>query len=137
MYNSESSVRRTTSLAITNTVFVEAEAQPRLFLRQLYDGGTVNLEENSKGHSFLIVVPLSTISNWVLEFSKWAPEVKVKVYKGAPLERRNIANQIKMEKEKFNVILTTYEYIMILPLDVHCSISATKMAKIKQLIAEP
>lgn len=61
---------------------------------------------------FLIVVPLSTISNWVLEFSKWAPDLKLKVYKGAPMERRNIATQIKMEREKFNVILTTYEYIM-------------------------
>lgn len=70
------------------------------------------IEKKQNNGPFLIVVPLSTISNWVLEFSKWAPEVKLKVYKGAPLERRSMANQIKLEKEKFNVILTTYEYIM-------------------------
>ena len=70
------------------------------------------VEKKQNNGPFLIVVPLSTISNWVLEFSKWAPEIKLKVYKGAPNDRRNIANQIKYEKEKFNVILTTYEYIM-------------------------
>jgi len=70
------------------------------------------IEKKHNNGPFLIVVPLSTISNWVLEFSKWAPEIKLKVYKGAPNDRRNMANQIKMEKEKFNVILTTYEYIM-------------------------
>lgn len=70
------------------------------------------IEKKNNNGPFLIVVPLSTISNWIMEFSKWAPEIKLKVYKGAPNDRRNIAHQIKMEKEKFNVILTTYEYIM-------------------------
>jgi SNF2 family DNA or RNA helicase len=61
---------------------------------------------------FLIVVPLSTISNWVLEFSKWAPDIKMVTYKGPPNHRRQLAYQIKNEKNRFNVVLTTYEYIM-------------------------
>jgi SNF2 family DNA or RNA helicase len=30
---------------------------------------------------FLVVVPLSTLSNWVLEFDKWAPKIKKIAYK--------------------------------------------------------
>ncbi len=33
---------------------------------------------------FLIIVPLSTLSNWVLEFDKWAPSIKKLIYKGNP-----------------------------------------------------
>jgi ATP-dependent helicase STH1/SNF2 len=70
------------------------------------------IEKKSNQGPFLIVVPLSTISNWVLEFNKWAPEVKMVVYKGPPNYRRQLAYQLKNEKNKFNVVLTTYEYIM-------------------------
>jgi ATP-dependent helicase STH1/SNF2 len=59
---------------------------------------------------FLIVVPLSTISNWVLEFHKWAPKIKLVVYKGSPNNRKQISQHLK--NEKYNVVLTTYEYIM-------------------------
>lgn len=33
---------------------------------------------------FLIIVPLSTLSNWCLEFDKWAPLVNKLLYKGSP-----------------------------------------------------
>ncbi|KAK6636841.1 hypothetical protein RUM43_010505 [Polyplax serrata] len=59
---------------------------------------------------FLIIVPLSTLSNWVLEFEKWAPSVVVVAYKGSPHLRRSIQNQ--MRSTKFNVLLTTYEYVI-------------------------
>jgi SWI/SNF-related matrix-associated actin-dependent regulator of chromatin subfamily A protein 2/4 len=52
----------------------------------------------------------STLSNWVLEFEKWAPSVVVVAYKGSPAMRRNIQSQ--MRATKFNVLLTTYEYII-------------------------
>lgn len=31
---------------------------------------------------FLVVVPLSTVPNWIREFSKWAPQVNTIVYVG-------------------------------------------------------
>lgn len=31
---------------------------------------------------FLVVVPLSTVSNWIKEFRKWAPRMNVVVYVG-------------------------------------------------------
>nr|CAD7200422.1 unnamed protein product [Timema douglasi] len=52
----------------------------------------------------------STLSNWVLEFEKWAPSVVVVAYKGSPTMRRNIQSQ--MRSTKFNVLLTTYEYVI-------------------------
>lgn len=51
-----------------------------------------------------------TLSNWVLEFEKWAPSVQVVAYKGSPVLRRQI--QTQMKATKFNVLLTTYEYII-------------------------
>lgn len=52
----------------------------------------------------------STLSNWVLEFEKWAPTVVVVSYKGSPQSRRLVQNQ--MRSAKFNVLLTTYEYVI-------------------------
>lgn len=51
-----------------------------------------------------------TLSNWVLEFEKWAPSVVVVSYKGSPAGRRAIQSQ--MRATKFNVLLTTYEYVI-------------------------
>lgn len=59
---------------------------------------------------YLVIVPLSTLSNWVLEFEKWAPSVNVVSYKGSPQARRTMQNQ--MRSAKFNVLLTTYEYVI-------------------------
>lgn len=39
---------------------------------------------------FLIIAPLSTISNWNMEFEKWAPSIKKIVYKGSQLVRKEI-----------------------------------------------
>merc|ERR1719232_1478864 len=59
---------------------------------------------------FLIIVPLSTLSNWTLEAQKWAPSMTTVAYKGSPQLRRNI--QVQMRANKFNTLVTTYEYII-------------------------
>ena len=58
----------------------------------------------------MIIVPLSTITNWTNEFDKWAPSVKIVVFKGSPNERREAS--LKIKQGSFNVVLTTYEYII-------------------------
>ncbi|UJR27769.1 hypothetical protein I4U23_009041 [Adineta vaga] len=58
----------------------------------------------------LIVVPLSTLSNWASEFQRWAPQVTVIQYKGLPHVRKMLAQTLRTNR--LNVLLTTYEYIM-------------------------
>jgi SWI/SNF-related matrix-associated actin-dependent regulator of chromatin subfamily A protein 2/4 len=45
-----------------------------------------------------------------MEFEKWGPSVVVVSYKGSPGLRRSI--QAQMKGAKFNVLLTTYEYVI-------------------------
>lgn len=59
---------------------------------------------------YLIIVPLSTISNWDLEFAKWAPHIVKIVYKGTKDQRKRLDFLVK--KGAFNVLLTTYDYVM-------------------------
>merc|ERR1719232_683362 len=59
---------------------------------------------------FLIIVPLSTLSNWTLEAQKWAPSMTTVAYKGSPQLRRNIQAQVR--SGRFNALVTTYEYVI-------------------------
>lgn len=68
------------------------------------------MERKGQNGPFLVIVPLSTMTNWGLEFEKWAPSIIKVEYKGAPTQRKTIQQQIK--HGKFNVMLTTYEYII-------------------------
>ena len=68
------------------------------------------MESKHNPGPFLVVVPLTTISNWDIEFDHWVPEMKKIIYKGSPSVRQELAQRLK--NEKFNVVLTTYDYIM-------------------------
>ncbi|KAK9235186.1 SNF2 family N-terminal domain-containing protein [Lipomyces kononenkoae] len=68
------------------------------------------IEEKQQPGPYLVIVPLSTLTNWNLEFEKWAPSVKKVVYKGPPLARK--AQQNAIRAGDFQVLLTTYEYII-------------------------
>ena len=71
---------------------------------------TYLIEQKKQPGPFLVIVPLSTMTNWVLEFEKWAPSVTKIVYKGSPNQRKDLGAQVRMGN--FNVLLTTYEYII-------------------------
>lgn len=60
---------------------------------------------------YLVIVPLSTLSNWVNEFRRWCPTATVVVYKGTPAQRKGLYKSEVMQGH-FNVLLTTYEYII-------------------------
>lgn len=41
----------------------------------------------------MIIAPLSTITNWAIEFERWAPTLDVIVYKGTKEVRKNMFKQ--------------------------------------------
>ncbi|KAJ1562865.1 hypothetical protein HK405_006759 [Cladochytrium tenue] len=71
---------------------------------------TYLMEKKRQPGPFLVVIPLATMTNWVLEFDKWAPSVRKVVYKGTPAERKALAAEVR--RIEFNVLITTYEYII-------------------------
>ena len=71
---------------------------------------TFLIEKKHQPGPFLVIVPLSTLPNWTLEFEKWAPNVPAVVYKGSPTARKAIQSRLRIEP--FKVMLTTFEYII-------------------------
>merc|ERR1719328_874755 len=71
---------------------------------------TYLMEKKKNMGPYLIIVPLSTLSNWMMEFEKWAPSVVALSYKGSPQYRRNVQGQIRAGR--FNALVTTYEYVI-------------------------
>nr|XP_034930331.1 chromatin structure-remodeling complex protein SYD-like isoform X4 [Populus alba] len=66
--------------------------------------------KNDRG-PFLVVVPSSVLPGWETEINFWAPGILKIVYSGPPEERRKLFKE-KIVHQKFNVLLTTYEYLM-------------------------
>ena len=71
---------------------------------------TYLMEFKKQNGPFLVIVPLSTLTNWVNEFVKWAPTVSTLVYKGTPNVRKQLTGRLR--SMNFQVLLTTYEYII-------------------------
>ncbi|KAE8161148.1 SNF2 family N-terminal domain-containing protein [Aspergillus tamarii] len=70
------------------------------FLAHLYEKGI-------KG-PHLIVVPSSTIENWLREFQKFCPTLSVMPYYAGQAERAVIRETIEDNRDSINVIVTTY-----------------------------
>ncbi|CAM8911859.1 unnamed protein product [Rhodiola kirilowii] len=66
--------------------------------------------KNDRG-PFLVVVPSSVLPGWDSELNFWARGVKKIVYAGPAEERRRLFKEVIIQ-QKFNVLLTTYEYLM-------------------------
>ncbi|TKR77560.1 hypothetical protein L596_018508 [Steinernema carpocapsae] len=71
---------------------------------------TYLMEVKKVNGPYLVIVPLSTISNWALELEKWAPNVHKIVYKGDRDARKRL--DISIRRGSFNVLLTTYDYVL-------------------------
>ncbi|XP_061438990.1 SWI/SNF-related matrix-associated actin-dependent regulator of chromatin subfamily A containing DEAD/H box 1 isoform X3 [Rhineura floridana] len=79
------------------------------FLAYLYQMGDVG--------PHLIVVPASTIDNWIREVNLWCPELQVLFYYGSQDDRRHLRMDIHNKVADFNVIVTTYNCAISSPED--------------------
>ena len=74
-----------------------------------------DLIQNHQSGPFLIVAPLSTIPNWLLEFERFAPSLPVVLFHGPADERLAAQQKIKQKYLIENgyktqpIVLTTYE----------------------------
>ena len=73
--------------------------------------------ERGQQGPFLVIVPLSTVPSWSETFDNWTPDVNYVVYNGneaarAVLRENELLVQGNPSRTKFNVLLTTYEYIL-------------------------
>lgn len=57
----------------------------------------------------LIVVPASTLENWLREISRFCPSLKVEAYYGSQRERNEFRDHFEGEKRDFNIMVTTYQ----------------------------
>jgi chromodomain-helicase-DNA-binding protein 1 len=63
---------------------------------------------------FLVVVPLSTLPAWMMQFEQWSPDLNVISYMGSA-QSREIIREYEFgspKKLRFNVLVTTYEFIL-------------------------
>lgn len=72
-------------------------------------GVTAYLIEHGVKGPFLVVAPLSTVSNWCNEFRKFAPRIKVLQYTGEKSDRQRISFGKTL---KAQVIVTSYEVVI-------------------------
>ncbi|THC91054.1 hypothetical protein EYZ11_009476 [Aspergillus tanneri] len=66
---------------------------------------------------FVVVVPLSTMPSWAETFDYWTPDLNYIVYNGNEAARTVLREHELMmdgnpKRPKFNVLLTTYEYVL-------------------------
>ena len=69
------------------------------------------MERKHNQGPFLCVVPLSTLNNWLTEFTRFAPDIKCLVYQGNRPTRHHLWNT-QVARGEFHVLLTTYEYVI-------------------------
>ncbi|KAF9527780.1 SNF2 family N-terminal domain-containing protein [Crepidotus variabilis] len=76
-----------------------------------------NIKKLVRATPALVVVPNSTITNWVREFERWAPDLRVVPFYGEK-NARDVIKRFELFHEnvprghlktKFNVLITTYE----------------------------
>ncbi|KAL6256821.1 hypothetical protein P5V15_011760 [Pogonomyrmex californicus] len=73
------------------------------------------LMEKRQSGPFLIIAPLSTMPNWLIEFERFAPTIPVVLFHGTPDERKAIYTKIRRKYFVTNdystqpVVITTYE----------------------------
>jgi hypothetical protein len=65
------------------------------------------------GGPHLIVVPLSVLTSWVMEFRRWCPSWRlVRLHSADAKERERLRKEVLVDISKFDAVITTYEMIL-------------------------
>ncbi|CAO3598294.1 unnamed protein product [Absidia cylindrospora] len=75
-------------------------AQVISFLGRLYELGETG--------PHLVIVPASTMDNWLREFKRFCPTLNVRCYYGTQSERMELQDEINDDLGNINVVVTTY-----------------------------
>lgn len=68
-----------------------------------------HLKETNVEGPHLVIVPSSTLENWLREFARFSPDLNVEPYHGKEPERAEIRYQILNNLDMVDVIVTTYQ----------------------------
>lgn len=70
------------------------------------------LQQQGEASPHLVVVPSSTLENWMREFTLWCPSLDILVYHGNQKDRRELKYKILVgEVGNFDVLITTYNMV--------------------------
>lgn len=68
-----------------------------------------HLKETGTEGTSLVVVPGSTIENWLREFQRFSPSIQVQAYYGSQAERQELQYSILDTLDDIDVLVTTYD----------------------------
>ncbi|PNS13958.1 hypothetical protein CAC42_1449 [Sphaceloma murrayae] len=68
-----------------------------------------HLKETEVEGTHLIIVPGSTIENWLREFSRFSPTLNVQAYYGSQAEREELRSMFEEDLDNTDVLVTTYD----------------------------
>lgn len=60
----------------------------------------------------LVIVPKSTLQNWVNEFNRWCPSIKAACLKGLREERDQFISTTMFDESAWDVLVTSYECVL-------------------------
>lgn len=92
--------RQNVSAILADEMGLGKTVQTIAFLTHLRDEG---VEGNH-----LIIVPSSVLDNWLREFTKWSPSLRICCLRGSLDERMQIRGSMKKRPQNYDVCLTTY-----------------------------
>ena len=80
-------------------------------LAERTEGGTRGTEKtaSARREPFLIVAPLTLLSNWKREFAAFAPDLRIYVHQG---DRRRLASGFRLVACEADVVLTSYNLLV-------------------------